>query len=102
MEEHGRPVVALLAAYTQVGRSQAALRTSLSRWRLPWIVGVALVPTPAVAVFFLLALGYSLKKRYRSLAAVSPLVNGGLKAALAAVVAPGAWIMIGLVYGVMA
>ena len=160
-------MVALLAAYAQAGRSQAALQASLSRWRLyallnrlsqlrpysyvdlvvlwlalgaspaelagcsllwfgflihlewwhndrgrlrwdpsawvlPWIAGAALVPTPAVAVFLLLALGYSLKKRYRSLAAVSPLVNGGLKAALAAVVAPGAWSLIALVYGVMA
>ena len=160
-------MVALLAAYAQVGRSQAALRSSLSRrrlyallnrvsqlrpysyadlvvlwlalgaapselagcsllwfgflihlewwhhdrgrlrwdpstWVVAWIVAVALVPTPAVAVFFLLALGYSLKKRYRWLAAVSPLVNGGLKAALAAVVVPGAWAMIALIYGVMA
>ncbi len=78
------------------------LRWSPFAWIVPWAVGASLLPTAPVAVFLLLALGYSLKKRYRWLAAAAPLANGGLKAALVAVVPTVGWEALVLVFGVMA
>lgn len=51
-------------------------------WVTLWVAAAAVLRDPQVIPFFALATGYSLKKRYPALAAVSPLLNGGLKVAL--------------------
>ncbi|MFI9583132.1 hypothetical protein ACIHCQ_15085 [Streptomyces sp. NPDC052236] len=53
-------------------------------WAVPSIAGTVLVADPACVPFLALAAGYSLKKRIPMLAAISPLLNGGLKIALIA------------------
>ncbi|GHH67355.1 hypothetical protein GCM10017673_14220 [Streptosporangium violaceochromogenes] len=64
------------------------LRWPWYAWAGPWAVGAAIFHGPQVVPFLALAVGYALKKRSRSLCAISPLLNGGLKVALIALV-PG-------------
>jgi 4-hydroxybenzoate polyprenyltransferase len=58
-------------------------------WCVPWLVAIVLWAQPQVWLFLILASTYALKKRFPAIAAVSPLLNGGLKTALV-VGAPGA------------
>jgi 1,4-dihydroxy-2-naphthoate octaprenyltransferase len=71
-------------------------------WVAPWVAAVALVPDPRVLPFLALATGYSLKKRFPAVGAVSPLLNGGLKAALVILIpgVPASTVL--LIFGVMA
>lgn len=70
-------------------RDVGRLRWPWPVWALLWITGVVLVADPVCVPFLVLAAGYSLKKRFPVLAAVSPLINAGLKVALIAPL-PGA------------
>ncbi|GGO99665.1 hypothetical protein [Wenjunlia tyrosinilytica] len=63
-------------------RDMGRLRWPWPVWALLWIAGVVLVADPMCVPFLVLAAGYSLKKRIPFLAAVSPLINAGLKVAL--------------------
>jgi 1,4-dihydroxy-2-naphthoate octaprenyltransferase len=57
-------------------------------WIGLWVVGLAIAPSLLVAPFLALAVLYTLKKRVRRLALISPLLNGSLKGALVCLV-PG-------------
>ncbi|NUW37166.1 hypothetical protein HTZ77_38050 [Nonomuraea sp. SMC257] len=51
-------------------------------WVIPWIAGAIVLHSVWLLPFFVLAVAYALKKRWPSCAAVSPLLNGGLKVTL--------------------
>ena len=63
-------------------RDRGRLPWHWSAWVVPWAVAPVLAPTLWIVCFYLLAILYTLKKRFPAAAAVSPLLNGGLKAAL--------------------
>lgn len=81
---------------------EGRLTWPLAAWAVPWAAAVLIAPAPATGLFLLLAVGYSLKKRVRALAAVSPLANAGLKVALVLLVPGVAASTVWLVFGVMA
>ncbi|MFC7484848.1 hypothetical protein ACFQX7_39145 [Luedemannella flava] len=51
-------------------------------WAVPWLLVVLLWHDLTVLIFLACACFYSLKKRFRPIAAVSPVLNGALKAML--------------------
>ncbi|WP_371651571.1 MULTISPECIES: hypothetical protein [unclassified Streptomyces] len=60
-------------------RDRGRLGWHWSIWALLWLAALFVVPGYGTVAFYLCAVGYAYKKRFRWAAAVSPLLNGMLK-----------------------
>ncbi|MGI8413717.1 MAG: hypothetical protein ACR2QA_14765 [Solirubrobacteraceae bacterium] len=71
-------------------------------WAATWTIAVAINPGPRLAAFIVVAILYSAKKTFPSVAVVSPLANGAVKGSLALLVVGTSWQTAVLVTAVMA
>jgi 4-hydroxybenzoate polyprenyltransferase len=60
-------------------RDRGRFRWHWSMWVVPWLAAPLIVPSVWLIPFYASAVAYAYKKRFPPAAAVSPLVNGGLK-----------------------
>ncbi len=69
-------------------RDAGRLRWPWAAWVAPWAAAALWAHNPgAVAAFFVVCVGYTLKKRVPALASLSPMTNGAVKATLLLLVA---------------
>jgi 1,4-dihydroxy-2-naphthoate octaprenyltransferase len=82
-------------------RDRGRLTWHWSLWIVPWAVAPFVVPSPWLVPFYVLAVAYAYKKHFPAAAAVSPLVNGGLKTFLVLLAPATTAALAGLVLALM-
>ncbi|MER5264299.1 hypothetical protein ABTZ99_19715 [Actinosynnema sp. NPDC002837] len=83
-------------------RDDGRLRWHWAAWLVPWLLAPLFLMSPWLVLYYALAVAYTYKKRFPAAGAVSPLLNGGLKATYVLLLPTGTPVVTALVFVVMA